>query len=291
MLRILLFLGTNLAILAVLSISMRILGVDSMLEEAGGGLNLNALLVFSAVLGFGGSFISLLLSKSMAKRSMGVQLIEQPANPTERWLVETVARQAKQAGIGMPEVGIFPSPSPNAFATGWSRDNAMVAVSAGLLQNMNADEVEAVLGHEISHVANGDMVTLTLIQGVVNTFVIFLSRVIGHVVDRTVFNSRQGFGPGYFITSLLAQFVLGILAMVIVAWFSRWREFRADAGGAALAGRHKMIAALQRLQQASAEPLPDEMAAFGIAGRGLHEFFATHPPLEKRIAALREQAA
>ena len=290
MLRILLFLGTNLAILAVLSVTMRILGVDSMLEEAGGGLNLNALLIMSAVVGFTGSFISLFMSKWMATKSMGVQLIEQPTNSTERWLLDTVARLSQEAGIEMPEVGIFPSPSPNAFATGWNKNDSLVAVSAGLLQNMNADEVEAVLGHEISHVANGDMVTLTLIQGVVNTFVFFLSRVIGHVVDRAVLGNREGYGPGYFITSLVAQFVLGILAMMIVAWFSRWREFRADAGGAALAGRQKMVSALRRLQQAEPEPLPDEMAAFGIAGKGLHELFASHPPLEKRIEALLQAA-
>ncbi len=288
MLRILLFLGTNVAILAVLSITMRLLGVDDMLAQSGGGLNLNALLIMSAVIGFTGSFISLFASKWMAKSSMGVQIIERPANSTERWLLDTVARLSRQAGIEMPEVGIFPSPSPNAFATGWNKNDALVAVSLGLLQNMNSDEIEAVLGHEIAHVANGDMVTLTLIQGVVNTFVIFLSRIIGHVVDRTVFNTREGYGPAYWITSLIAQFVLGILAMMIVAWFSRWREFRADAGGAALAGRRKMISALQRLAQTQPEPLPDEMAAFGIAGGGLHELFASHPPLEKRIQALRE---
>ncbi|RTZ73201.1 MAG: protease HtpX [Gammaproteobacteria bacterium] len=287
MLRILLFLGTNVAILAMLSVTMRILGVDRVLEESG-GLNLNALLIMSAVVGFAGSFISLFISKWMAKSSMGVQIIDQPANPTERWLLDTVKKLADEAGVGMPEVGIFPSPSPNAFATGWNRNDSLVAVSAGLLQNMNADEVEAVLGHEISHVANGDMVTLTLIQGVVNTFVFFLSRIIGHVVDRAVFGNREGYGPGYFITSLVAQFILGILAMMIVAWFSRWREFRADAGSAMLTGREKMIAALRRLQQAEPEPLPDEMAAFGIAGKGLHELFASHPPLEKRIEALQQ---
>ncbi|WP_456375757.1 protease HtpX [Thiolapillus sp.] len=290
MLRILLLLGTNVAILAVLSVTMRILGVDDMLVQSGGGLNLNALLIMSAVIGFAGSFISLFASKWMAKSSMGVKTIETPVNSTERWLVDTVSRLSREAGIEMPEVGIFPSPSPNAFATGWNKNDALVAVSLGLLQNMNSDEIEAVLGHEIAHVANGDMVTLTLIQGVVNTFVIFLSRIIGHVVDRTVFNTREGYGPAYWITSLIAQFVLGILAMMIVAWFSRWREYRADAGGAALAGRQKMISALQRLGQAQPEPLPDEMAAFGIAGGGLHELFASHPPLEKRIEALRNAA-
>ncbi len=290
MLRILLFLGTNIAILAVLSITMRILGVDDMLAQQGGGLNLNALLIMSAVIGFAGSFISLFASKWMAKRSMGVKIIDQPISSTDRWLLDTVARLAREAGIEMPEVGIFPSASPNAFATGWNRNDALVAVSQGLLQNMNADEIEAVLGHEISHVANGDMVTLTLIQGVVNTFVVFFSRIIGHFVDRVVFNTREGYGPAYWITSLVAQFVLGILASMIVAWFSRWREFHADAGAAKLTSKHKMISALQRLGQTKPEPLPDEMAAFGIAGGGLHELFASHPPLEKRIEALREAA-
>ncbi len=290
MLRILLFLGTNIAILAVLSITMRILGVDDMLAQQGGGLNLNALLIMSAVIGFTGSFISLFASKWMAKRSMGVKIIDQPLSSTDRWLLDTVARLAREAGIEMPEVGIFPSSSPNAFATGWNKNDALVAVSQGLLQNMTADEIEAVLGHEISHVANGDMVTLTLIQGVVNTFVVFFSRIIGHFVDRVVFNTREGYGPAYWITSLVAQFVLGILASMIVAWFSRWREFHADSGAAQLTGKNKMIAALQRLQQAQPEPLPDEMAAFGIAGGGLHELFASHPPLEKRIEALRNAA-
>ncbi len=290
MLRILLFMGTNVAILAMLSITMRILGVDQMLAQSG-GINLNGLLVMSAVIGFSGSLISLFTSKWMAKRSMRVQVIDQPANNTERWLVETVAHLAQKAGIKMPEVGIFPSASPNAFATGWNRNAALVAVSAGLLQQMNADEVEAVLGHEITHVNNGDMVTLSLIQGVVNTFVVFLSRIIGTLVDSFLAGDRReqnyGYGPGYFIASMVAQFVLGILAMMIVAWFSRWREFRADAGGAALAGREKMIAALRRLQQGQPQPLPDQMAAFGIAGGGLRELFASHPPLEKRIEALQ----
>lgn len=288
MLRILLFLGTNIAIVAVLGIVMQLLGLESVLAENNVDLDLTSLLIFSAVIGFAGSFISLLMSKWMAKRSMGVQLIEQPANETERWLVETVRFQSDRAGIKMPEVGIFGSTSPNAFATGWNKNDALVAVSAGLLQSMNRDEVEAVLGHEISHVANGDMVTLTLIQGVVNTFVIFLSRVIGHTVDRVVFKTERGYGPAYWITSLVAQFLLGILASMIVAWFSRWREYRADRGGADLAGDQKMISALQRLQQVSnPQPLPDEMAAFGISGGALHELFASHPPLEKRIAALR----
>lgn len=288
MLRIFLFLGTNIAIVAVLGIVMQLLGLESLLAENNVDLDLTALLIFSAVIGFAGSFISLLMSKWMAKRSMGVQLIEQPANETERWLVETVRFQSDRAGIKMPEVGIFGSASPNAFATGWNKNDALVAVSAGLLQTMNRDEVEAVLGHEISHVANGDMVTLTLIQGVVNTFVIFLSRIIGHTVDRVVFKTERGYGPAYWITSLIAQFLLGILASMIVAWFSRWREFRADQGGADLAGNQKMVSALQRLQQVSnPQPLPDEMAAFGISGGALHELFASHPPLEKRIAALK----
>lgn len=288
MLRLLLFLGTNVAIIALISITFRLLGIDNLLAQNGVDLNMNALLIYSAVIGFSGSLISLFLSKFMAKKSMGVHLIEQPQNRDEQWLLETVKRQADAAGIGMPEVGIFQG-SPNAFATGWNKNDALVAVSTGLLQSMNRDEVEAVLAHEISHVANGDMVTLTLIQGVVNTFVVFLSRVIGHVVDRVVFKVERGHGPAFWIVSLVAQFVLGILASIIVMWFSRWREYRADAGGASLAGRHKMISALRRLQQSSgAQPLPDEMAAFGITGAGLKELFASHPPLEARIQALQQ---
>ncbi|MCP5230836.1 MAG: protease HtpX, partial [Zoogloeaceae bacterium] len=246
MLRILLFLGTNLAIVAVISMTFRILGIEGLLMQNGVDLNLNALLLMSAIIGFAGSFISLFMSKWMAKRSMGVQIIEQPRNQTEQWLVQTVQMQAKQAGIGMPEVGVFDSPTPNAFATGWNKDASLVAVSTGLLQQMSRDEVEAVLGHEVSHVANGDMVTLALIQGVVNTFVVFLSRVIGHVVDRVVFKTERGYGPAYYITSIVAELILAFLASAIVMWFSRRREFRADAGGAQLAGRQKMIAALQR---------------------------------------------
>lgn len=286
--RIFLFLGTNIAIMAVLAVVMQLLGLEGILAENGVDLDLTSLLIMSAVVGFMGSFISLFMSKWMAKRSMGVHVIEQAGNSTERWLLDTVRFQADRAGIKMPEVGIFDNASPNAFATGWNRNDALVAVSQGLLQSMNKDEVEAVLGHEISHVANGDMVTLTLIQGVVNTFVFFLSRVIGHTVDRLVFKTERGHGPAYFITSLIAQFLLGILAMMIVAWFSRLREYRADEGGASLAGNQKMVSALQRLQQASdPQPLPDEMAAFGISGGALHELFASHPPLEKRIAALQ----
>ena len=240
----------------------------------------------SAIIGFSGSLISLLMSKQMAKRGMGVQLIEQPRTEVEQWLVETVRRQADQAGIGMPEVGVFDAPEPNAFATGARRNAALVAVSTGLLERMNRGEVEAVLGHEVSHVANGDMVTLTLVQGVVNTFVVFLSRVVGHVVDRVVFRTERGYGPGYYITSIVAQIAFSVLATMNVMWFSRRREFRADAGGAQLAGRQQMIDALRRLQAAH-EPagLPQEFAAFGISG-DFRSLFSSHPPLEKRIAAL-----
>ncbi len=291
MMRIALFLATNAAILVLISIVFQVFGFEGILAENGVDLNLQALLVMSAVIGFGGSFISLAMSKFLAKRSMGVKIIEQPANSTEQWLVSTVKRQAGQAGIGMPDVGIFNSPEPNAFATGMSRNNALVAVSAGLLQNMSSDEVEAVLAHEITHVSNGDMVTMGLIQGVINTFVIFLSRVIGHVVDRVVFKTQRGYGPAYFITSIIAQIFLSIIASVIVMWFSRRREFRADAGGASLAGRDKMVAALQALQRGSKpRDLPGEFAAFGISGgpgTGIKKLFMSHPPLEERIAALR----
>jgi heat shock protein HtpX len=275
----------------LISVVFQVLGLEGILAENGVDLNLQALLVLSAVIGFGGSFISLALSKFMAKRSMGVQVIEQPRSDTERWLVETVRRQAAQAGIGMPEVGIFQSPDPNAFATGMRRNSALVAVSTGLLQNMNADEVEAVLGHEVSHVANGDMVTMGLLQGVVNTFVIFLSRIVGHVVDRVVFKTERGYGPAYFITTIVAQIFLSILASMIVMWFSRRREFRADAGGASLSGRHKMIGALRALQRGQQQDLPGELAAFGIAGGmggGLKRLFLSHPPLAERIAALEQ---
>ncbi len=290
MLRILLFLGTNIAIIALISVTFRLLGIDNLLAQNNVDLDMQALLIYSAIIGFAGSLISLLLSKTLAKTTMGVHLIDAPQSQDEAWLLETVQQQAAAAGIKMPEVGIFEG-APNAFATGWNKNDALVAVSTGLMQSMNRDEVEAVMAHEISHVANGDMVTLALVQGVVNTFVVFFSRIIGHFVDRVVFKVEQGHGPAFWITSLLAQFVLGILATIIVMWFSRWREFRADAGGAGLAGRHKMISALRRLQQAHGpNPLPDEMAAFGITGTGLKEIFASHPPLEKRIAAL-EQAS
>jgi heat shock protein HtpX len=287
--RIVLFLATNLAIMFILSIVVSMLGLEPML--ANGGLNLPSLLVFCAIFGMGGSFISLAMSKWSAKRMVGAQVIETPANSTEFWLVETVRRQATAAGIGMPEVAIYDAPDVNAFATGMSRNSALVAVSSGLLQSMSRDEAEAVLAHEVSHVANGDMVTLALIQGVVNTFVMFFSRVIGHVIDRVVFKNERGHGPAYFVTLIIAQMVLGVLASIIVMWFSRQREFRADAGAASLAGKQKMIAALQRLQLASAAAeLPEQMAALGISGGvggGLKRLFMTHPPLEERIAALR----
>jgi heat shock protein HtpX len=289
MMRVFLFVVTNLAILLVISVVFRLLGLDSILAQNGVDLNLGALLVFSAVIGFTGSIISLLLSKWMAIRGTGAHVIKEPANDTEAWLVRTVQHHAQAAGIGMPQVAVFPSDAPNAFATGARRDSALVAVSTGLLQRMNRQEVEAVLGHEVSHVANGDMVTLALIQGVLNTFVIFLSRVIGHVVDRVILrNERDGHGIGFFITTIAAQLLLGIVATMIVCWFSRRREFRADAGGANLAGRPAMIGALERLKMPQAQPLPDGLKAFGIAdGRGFSRLFMTHPPLEERIATLQ----
>jgi heat shock protein HtpX len=289
--RIILFLMTNLAIVLVLSVTMRLLGVEPYLNA--NGLNLNALLIFAAIMGFGGSFISLAISKWSAKTSMGVHVIEAPSNSTEFWLVETVRKYSQQAGIAMPEVGIYEAPDVNAFATGMSKNSSLVAVSTGLLQQMTRQEAEAVIGHEVAHAANGDMVTLALIQGVVNTFVMFLSRVIGHLVDRVVFKTERGQGPAFFVTMIVAELVLGILASIIVMYFSRQREFRADQGGASLAGRQNMIAALERLASLHPQPLPDKMAAFGIAGGGgggLKRLFMTHPPLEERIAALRSQA-
>lgn len=291
--RILLFLATNLAIIVVLSITLRLLGFERILDEQGTGLNINSLLLFASVFGFGGSFMSLAMSKWTAKRFTGAQVIEIPRNSQEHWLVTTVQRQAKMAGIGMPEVAIYDAPDVNAFATGMSKNDALVAVSTGLLNTMNQDEAEAVLAHEVSHIANGDMVTLALIQGVVNTFVIFLSRVIGHTIDRVVFKTEQGHGPAFWVTTIIAEIVLGVLASIIVMWFSRQREFRADAGGASLAGRNKMIAALRRLQlTAEQRHLPDQLAAFGISGgigSGLSSLFMSHPPLEERIAALEAQ--
>ncbi|MBK7250719.1 MAG: protease HtpX [Gammaproteobacteria bacterium] len=291
--RILLFLATNLAVVFILSVVARVLGIDQYLAAQGQGMG--GLLVFAALFGFGGALISLAMSKWTAKRMMGVRVIDRPANASEEWLVSTVRAQAQTAGIGMPEVGIFDSPDPNAFATGARRDAALVAVSTGLLQRMDRKEVEAVLGHEVSHVANGDMVTLTLIQGVVNTFVIFLSRIIGNVIDRAVFRNEDGRGAAYFVTVLVTQFVLGILASMIVMWFSRQREFRADSGGAHLAGAGAMIAALERLKAAQsgsdhANALPAQLAGFGISGsvaQGLKRAFMSHPPLDERIAALR----
>ena len=288
--RILLFLATNLAVVVLLGIVMRLIGFEGILDAQGVDLNLGALLVFAAIVGFLGSFVSLAMSKWSAKRMMGVRVITQPSNQTETWLVNTVRHQAQAASIGMPEVGIFDSPEPNAFATGARRDAALVAVSTGLLNSMSQKEAEAVLAHEVSHVANGDMVTLTLIQGVVNTFVIFLSRVVGHTVDRVIFKTEEGHGPAFWVTTIVADLVFGLFATMIVMHFSRQREFRADAGGATLAGRQAMIGALERLQQRHSGALPDKMAAFGIAGgkaAGLKKLFMSHPPLEERIAALR----
>jgi heat shock protein HtpX len=289
--RVFLFLATNLAVLLVLSVTvpliLRLFGLQP--EQA--GINMPFLLIFAAVLGFGGSFISLAISKWMAKRMTGAHVIDTPRNASEQWLVDTVRRQAKQAGIGMPEVAIFDAPDINAFATGMNRDNALVAVSTGLLNAMDRDEAEAVLGHEVSHVANGDMVTLALIQGVVNTFVIVLSRVVGHIVDRVILkNDREGYGIGYWVATIVAEIVLAILASMIVMWFSRQREFRADAGGARLAGRESMVGALQRLAAVSGAPLPGQLQAFGIQSgqiTGWRRMFMSHPPLEERIARLR----
>lgn len=291
--RIMLFLATNIAILIVLSIVLNVLmavtGING-IQTRNGQINFEGLLLLAAVFGFGGAFISLFMSKWIAKMSMGVQLIKQPRTSSEVWLIDTVQRLSHQANLKMPEVGIFESPDMNAFATGATRNSSLVAVSTGLLQSMDHDEIEAVLAHEITHVENGDMVTLTLIQGVINTFVIFIARVIGHLVDRLVFKSERDDGPAYFITVFVTEIFLAILASVIVMWFSRQREFRADAGGAKLAGRGKMIAALRHLQRANEpEDLPGQMAAFGINGgfgTGLRKLFLSHPPLEERIAAL-----
>jgi heat shock protein HtpX len=290
--RIFLFLATNMAIVLVLSVTMRLLGVEPYLNA--NGLNLGSLLIFAAVMGFGGSFISLAISKWSAKKAMGVQVIEAPSNSTEFWLVETVRKYSAEAGIKMPEVGIFDTPEVNAFATGMTKNSSLVAVSSGLLRQMSKSEAEAVIGHEVAHIANGDMVTLALIQGVVNTFVMFLSRVIGHVVDRVVFKTENGHGPAFFITMIVAELVLGVLASIIVMYFSRQREFRADRGGAGLAGRSNMIAALQRLNSLHPAPLPEKLAAFGISGGGaggIKRLFMTHPPLEERIEALRRREA
>ena len=287
--RIFYFLATNLAIVFVLSITMRLLGVEPYLNA--NGLNLNSLLIFAAVMGFGGAFISLAISKWSAKRMSGAVTIDNPKTPDEIWLVNIVKKQSEAVGIKMPEVAIFNSPSVNAFATGMSRNSSLVAVSSGLLEMMTKDEAEAVVGHEISHIANGDMVTLTLIQGVVNTFVLFFSRVIGYTVDKVVFKTRQGTGPAFFITMIIAEILLGILASIVVMWFSRQREYRADAGGGQLAGTQKMIAALQRLKaQHEGSALPKSMAALGVSGEqgmGLKALFSTHPSLDSRIARLQ----
>ena len=289
--RIGLFLLTNIAVMVVLSITASLLGVNKYLTA--NGLNLGALLVFCAIFGFGGAFISLAMSKWMAKRSTGATVITQPRNSAEMWLLQTVERQARAAGIGMPEVAVYEAPEPNAFATGMNRDNALVAVSTGLLRSMQQDEVEAVLAHEVSHIANGDMVTLTLIQGVVNTFVMFLARVVGYAIDRAMSGNRENSGPGigYYVSVFVLEIVFGILATTIVCWFSRQREFRADAGSAHLAGKRKMIAALQRLAVGHAESsLPQQVTAFGIIGGGAKKLFMTHPPIEERIAALQAAA-
>ena len=290
-----LFLGTNLAVILVASMTFRLLGFESILYNNGVDLNLQALLVFCALFGFGGSLISLMLSKKIAKWSTKAQIIEQPGNQSEKWLVDTVARLSEKAGIGMPDVAVFPSPEPNAFATGASRNKALVAVSVGLLENMNRDEVEEVLGHEIGHVANGDMVTLTLIQGVVNTFVMFLARIAGFFVDRVILKNERGLGIGYWVTTIITEIILAILASAIVAWFSRRREFRADIAGAELAGKDKMISALERLRRSQDVPstMPESLVAFGISSgklQGLRAMFSSHPPLEDRINALRNAA-
>jgi len=291
--RIFLFLLTNIAIMVILSVTLRVLGVESLLAQNGSDLNLNALVIFSGIFGFGGAFISLAISKWMAKRMTGAKVIENPSNNVEKWLLDTVEKQSKIVGIKMPEVAIFPSPQMNAFATGASKNKALVAVSQGLLDSMTQGEIEAVVGHEMSHVANGDMVTLTLIQGVVNTFVIFFSRVIGHVVDRVILKNQRGHGIGYFVTTIFAQIILSILASVIVMYFSRKREYVADTGGADLAGNQNMINALKRLGQKEPEALPEQLAAFGIGEKpktGWRELWSSHPPLEDRIKALEKRA-
>ena len=291
--RILLFLATNLAVLVLVSIVFNLLGLQGILAANGVDLNLGSLLVFCALFGFGGSLVSLFLSKWMAKRGTGTYIIETPRNRDEQWLLTTVEELAREARIGMPEVGVFPSQAANAFATGWNRNAALVAVSAGLLQRFRPEEVRAVLAHEIGHVANGDMVTLTMIQGVVNTFVMFLARIIGHTVDRVVFKTERGYGLGYYVVTIVAELVLGFLASMIVFWFSRWREYRADAAGAGLTSNGHMIAALQRLRQEQGLPqeLPGELTAFGITEQlkqGLSSLFRSHPPLDDRIRALQQ---
>jgi heat shock protein HtpX len=290
--RILLFLATNIAVLAVLAVAAQVFGLEGYLTEQG-GIDLQQLLIFSAIIGFAGSFISLAVSKMAAKWTTGARVIEQPGNSTEAWLVAAVQSHATKAGIAMPEVAIFDSQQPNAFATGPRRNNSLVAVSTGLLQNMRQNEVDAVLAHEIAHIANGDMVTMALLQGVLNTFVIFLSRLVGFFVDRVILKNDRGAGIGFFVTSIVAQIVLGILASMIVAWFSRRREYRADAGGAEYAGRDNMVGALERLKGGQApSQLPEALQAFGINGgkpSGLRALFMSHPPLDARIAALQNR--
>jgi heat shock protein HtpX len=288
MMRIFLFLATNVAIMVVISIVFNLLGLSGVLDAQGVNLDLNALLAMSAIIGMTGSVISLAMSKWSAKQAMGVQVIEQPQNQTEQWLFNIVTKQAQQAGIRMPEVGIFQAPESNAFATGMNRNNALVAVSTGLLQHMNINEVEAVIGHEITHVANGDMVTMALMQGVLNTFVYFFASIIGHVVDRVILQNERDHGMGYFLAQMVAQIALGFLASMLVMWFSRYREFKADAGGARLAGRGKMISALRALQsEYEPQDLPGQLAAFGINGSNIKSLFMSHPPLEERIAVLQ----
>lgn len=295
MLRLGLFLGTNIAILVLFGFVFHVLGLEQYLASQGVHSNLTALLIMCAIFGFAGSFISLLLSKTMAKMGTGTQIIEQPKSPEQRWLMETVADLANKAGIGMPEVGVFPAQQSNAFATGWNKDKALVAVSEGLLHRFDREEVRAVLAHEIGHVANGDMVTLTLIQGVLNTFVMFFARILGSIIDKVIFKNERGYGIGYFMVVMVLQVVLGILASIIVMWFSRWREFRADAAGASLAGRGAMIQALQKLQAETQahvpNQMPDTLTAFGISSgwkEHMTRLFMTHPPLEERIEALRQ---
>ncbi len=287
--RVALFLATNLAVVLVLSVVLRLLGVDRILDESGAGINYEALLILSVVIGFGGSFISLAISKWMAKRSTGARVITQPANNVESWLLNTVERLARDSGIDTPEVAIYDAPDMNAFATGARRNSSLVAVSTGLLQGMRKEEVEAVLAHEVAHVANGDMITLALVQGVLNTFVIFLSRIVGHIIDRVILKNERGYGIGYFVSVMAAQVVLGVLASIVVMWVSRQREFRADAGSAKLNGKQAMINALARLDRGAPAKLPESLEAFGISGRrggGIKRLFMSHPPISERIAAL-----
>ena len=289
MLRIALFLGTNMAILLILSITMSLFGVEGVLQDNGVDLNLNSLLLISAVIGFAGSFISLLISKWLAKRSMGVKIIVTPKNETETWLLQTIKDISFKAKINIPEFGIFNSQQMNAFATGASKNSSLVALSTALINHMNRDEIEAVIAHEVAHIKNGDMVTMTLIQGIINTFVIFFSRIIGHFVDRVIFKVQRGHGPAYYITSIIAQIFLSILASIIVMWFSRKREYAADLSASKLVGPNKMISALKTLSTKSQQNLPDQMAAFGISGKrekNYKSLFSSHPSIESRIETI-----